>query len=139
MIEICIRICEHRCDDAPPRPGRVTLANTRQIDMSQFGLRFALPAPGAPDVTTRELSVTVNSGPNPVIVPVIGAALESEEAIFNDGDLLAVVLVDIDGHGNRSQPSAVFTYTVTDTVSPPTPGDLGVSNVRQIDEPTTPP
>jgi hypothetical protein len=121
-----------RCE-APPRPERVSLANTRQITMTQFGITFALPPVGAPDVATRELTTTVNGVSS--IVAMTGQPTISDEVVFNLNDDVTVTLVDIDGSGNHSPASAPFTFVVTDTVPPPTPGTLSQASVRQIDTP----
>jgi hypothetical protein len=109
------------------------LAEKRQTAMSQFGLKFSLPAPGASDVATRELTITVNGGDPPTVKSYPGSALITDELIFNADDALSLTLVDIDGHGNRSPASAAFVYTVVDDVPPPAPGSVGVSEKRQID------
>ncbi len=123
-----------RCDDsAPPRPHRVIVAAVREITVATFGIKFGLPAVGASDVAKRELTVTVNGGDPPAVTTMNGQPLLSDEMVFNVNDVLSVTLVDIDGAGNRSQPSAALAYTVTDTVPPPQPGVLSVGEVRQID------
>jgi hypothetical protein len=101
--------------------------------MATFGIKFALPTPGASDVAQRELTVTVNGGDPPLVRTYTAPATESDEWVFALNDNLSVSLVDIDTSGNRSQPSAAFTMTVTDTVAPPQPGALGVASIRQID------
>lgn len=101
--------------------------------MATFGIVFAFPATGAVDVAQRELSVTVNSSDPPLTRTYPAPADKSDEWVFNDADHLLAVLVDIDAHGNRSQPSAAFEYDVVDDVAPPAPGALGVSDKRQID------
>ena len=80
--------------------------------MSQFGFKIVLPPPGASDVATRELSITVNGGDPPTVKTYPGATLLTDEVVFNADDQLVMTLVDIDGHGNRSQPSAAFSYAV---------------------------
>jgi len=106
--------------------------------MSQFGFKIVLPPPGASDVATRELSITVNGGDPPTVKTYPGATLLTDEVVFNADDQLVMTLVDIDGHGNRSQPSAAFSYAVVDDVAPPQPGQLGVQDKRQIDTPPAP-
>ncbi len=117
----------------PPRPGRVSLYSKREVDMAKFGLKFSLPAPGASDVAERELTMTVNGGDPPTVKTYPGDALVTEELVFDADDNVSLTLVDIDGSGNRSQPSAGFTLTVTDDVPPPQPGELGVAEKRQVD------
>ena len=111
----------------------VTLGEKRQLDMAHFGITFAFPAAGASDVAQRELTVTVNGGDPPLTRTYPAPADKSDEWVFSDGDSLVATLIDIDGHGNRSQPSAAFSYSVVDDVAPPAPGALGVSDKRQID------
>ena len=101
--------------------------------MAQFGLKFTLPAPGASDVNTRELTITVNGGDPPQVVNYAGNVLVTDELVFNADDSLVLVLVDIDGHGNRSSASPAFSYDVVDDVAPPQPGELAVAEKRQID------
>ena len=100
--------------------------------MANFGYTFALPPVGSVDVISRELTVTVNGGDPPQVVTLPGAALLTDEMVFNADDKLVITLVDIDGHGNRSQASAAFSYDVVDDVPPPQPGELGVQDKRQL-------
>ncbi len=101
--------------------------------MANFGVTFGLPATTVSDVANRELTVTVNGGDPPSSRTYLGTAILSDEWVFADGDNVSVTLVDIDGHNNRSQPSAAFVFVVTDTVPPPQPNSVGVNSVRQID------
>src|SRR5262245_60951839 len=117
----------------PPRPRRVNLAQKEELTMSQFGIKFGLPAPGASDVAQRELTVTVNGGDPPLVRTYPGATLTTDEWIFNAGDEVSATLVDIDCHSDRSQPSAAFDFEVTDTVPSPVPGAVNVGEKRQID------
>lgn len=125
-----------RCDKAPPRPARVTLAEKEELDMDRFGLTFFLP-PAGNDVETRELSITVN-GQDPPTVKTYGKPFPAttEQLIFNQDDELSLTLVDIDDAGNRSPASAALSVTVNDDVAPDAPGNLGVaSKVELPDEP----
>jgi hypothetical protein len=139
IIEASITI---RCNVAPPRPGRVFLASKRETEMAKFGLKFGLPPAGASDVTqggSRELSITVGGQDVPQVVTLPGAAMETDELTFESDAVLSLTLVDIDKSGNRSQPSAIFNYTVVDDVAPPQPGQLSVAAKRQLpDEAPTP-
>src|SRR5262245_5526338 len=117
----------------PPRPRRVNLAQKEELTMSQFGIKFGLPAPGASDVAQRELTVTVNGGDPPLVRTYAGATLTTDQWIFSTGDVVSASLIDIDGSNNRSQPSAAYVFAVTDDVAPPAPGQLGVAEKVQID------
>lgn len=99
--------------------------------MSRFAFPFNLPAVQDPDVAKRELSVTIE-GQDPVVRSYDGQPTASDEWEFDDGAKITAVLVDIDGHGNRSQRSAPFNTIVTDTVPPHQPGELSVGPIRQI-------
>lgn len=121
------------CPPPPPRPRQVHLGAKRQIDMASFGIKFGFKAPGASDVVQRELSVTVNGGDPPLVRTYSGPVLESDEWVFQANDALVAVLVDIDGTGNKSPASSAFSYTVTDDIAPPAPGDITVVDKRQID------
>ena len=122
-----------RCvSDAPPKPGRLTTANTRQIAMSQFGYTFTLPPVGAPDVASRTLRVSVDNL-DPVIVSMPGQPTVSDEVVLDLGNQVSITLTDTDAAGNASVPSDPLQFVVTDTVPPPQPGGLNVASVRQID------
>ena len=116
----------------PPKPGRITLASKKELGMTRFGIKFQLPAPGASDVATRELSIAVNDQPA-TLTTVPGNTLVTDELTFNAGDLLTVMLTDIDGAGNRSPQSDPFHYTVVDDIAPPQPPAPVISAKRQID------
>jgi len=122
------------CGEAPPppRPRRVFLAEKVELDMAQFGFKFALPAPGASDVAQRELTVTINGGDPPLVRTYPGATLTTDQWIFATGDVISASLIDVDGSNNRSQPSAAYVFTVTDDVAPPAPGELGVAEKVQL-------
>lgn len=108
--------------------------------MHKFGLTFALPEPGAADVTTRELTITVSGQDTPIVQKLAGVAKESDQAIFDKDAELSVTLVDIDDSGNRSPASAAFVYKVIDDIAPPAPGQLGVASKVEIpDAPPAPP
>lgn len=123
--------CQH--GKRPGRPLMPTLAGKRALGMGKFGIKFGLSNPGAADVSTREMTITINSVDPPTVKTMAGSTLITEEFVFNDGDQLSVTLIDIDAHGNRSVPSAAFVYTVVDDIPPPQPGPISVAAKRQID------
>lgn len=118
--------------EASPRPGRLTLANVRSVGMTKYGYVFTLPMVGASDVAKRELSVAVDNNP-PTTTEIIGQLQTTPEMLFDLNANVSLVLTDVDGSGNRSQPSAPFTFTVTDTVPPPQPGAIGIASVTQVE------
>lgn len=126
-----------RCDKAPPRPARVTLAEKVELDMDRFGFTFALP-PSDPDTASRELSITVNGGDPPTVKTYQPTAAVTDQLIFNQDDQLVLTLVDIDDAGNRSQASAALSVTVNDDVPPATPGALGVASKVELPDESPP-
>lgn len=81
------------------------------------------------DVAERRLSVTVNgevrsTSPYPADTTSFG------ELSFSDNDSVVLTLVDVDDAGNVSTP-AVVEFVAADTVAPVTPGEFGVSFVRE--------
>jgi hypothetical protein len=110
------------------RPGRLKVHVVKEEDGMLYFV-FSLPVPGAADVATRELTVSI-AGADPVTVsPAIGDT-ESQEFSGNDNDTIHAELVDIDDADNRSTPS-VYEGVLTDTLAPPQPGELGVKVVRE--------
>lgn len=87
--------------------------------------QLQLPPPGAPDVVLRELTQVING---------IQTVLNVEQGytfLAEDGAMVSLSLVDIDDAGNRSEPSPTLTFTATDTIAPPTPGELGVTVIGE--------
>lgn len=115
----------------PPRPSQVTVRHKEQLGMAQFAFTFNFPPPGASDVANRELSVAVNGVTPPQKRLYTAPVMVSDEWVFDDGDNIAVTLVDIDGHGNRSEPSPELSMAVIDDVPPPAPGELAATK-RQL-------
>lgn len=116
----------------PPTPHRVSVAEKREISVTQFGYKFAFPPVAAADVAKRELTVSVNNG-DPVVREFTGQPILSDEFVFNLNDVGVATLRDVDGSGNKSDPSPSLSFTVTDTFAPPAPGQLGLVEGRQID------
>ena len=80
------------------------------------------------DVVTRRLTVTVN-GVAAEPVDFAPDATSLGEVSAADGDVVVLVLVDIDDAGNASSPSEI-TFTAADTIPPAAP-ELGVTLVRE--------
>lgn len=120
---------------APPKPGRFTFTVLEAVDMTRFKVRADVPAKTAADVATFELSYTVNGGATEVLT----STGEPIEFLASLNDVLSATFVEIDGAGNRSDPSDPIEFTVLDTVAPGRPGTFGLSVVGQEDEPDEPP
>ncbi len=104
----------------PPLPKPVKLTITSEGEGTMLNYSIVLPAPSAADVTTRTL--TVNGVPQEIT-----DLTQTEVAGYsgNDNDLVSVSLVDTDDAGNAS-PERAQTFTLTDTISPAQPGELGL-------------
>lgn len=81
------------------------------------------------DVSERRLSVTVN-GDLKQTVPFSADTTNFGELSFADNDNVVLSLVDVDDAGNVSTP-AVVEFVAVDNVAPATPGEFGVSFVRE--------
>jgi hypothetical protein len=105
------------------RPGKVTY---RVLDGEHFMLKFVLvlPAKSASDVVERELTVAVG-GVEAAVYKLDGDVLESEALFGVHNDSVSGQLVDIDGAGNKSEPS-VFDLVLVDNIAPPMPGSVGI-------------
>lgn len=113
----------------PPMPGPLRLTViSEDRDMLQF--KLVLPAPGAPDVVSRELSVKVGEG-DAVVQPLAPDALEVVGFEGADNAVVAVSLVDIDDAGNRSE-AREQQFTLTDTIAPPQPGEIGLQVTAEV-------
>lgn len=111
---------------SPPLPKELRFVVTGQFfqgDQKMLRFKVALPPRGASDVTTREFSLTIGSDA-PITRTLPGDALETEEFEGADNSSLLASLVDVDDAGNRS-PERAATGTLTDTIAPPQPGELG--------------
>lgn len=115
--------------DPPPRPGPIVATLTREAGPMLI-YTVTLPPPGAPDVVQREFSSQV--GVNPATVTVLGLNDPAPEVSANDGDSVTLILIDIDDANppNRSEASTL-TFTATDTIAPPKPGEIGVTLSRE--------
>jgi hypothetical protein len=88
-------------DRRPPRPGRLSkpvLAGEVVILALKYTLD--LPAPGASDVATRELNITVDDQNR---VESLAGDARTYELLVERDKAVALFLVDIDASGNRSQ------------------------------------
>lgn len=110
---------------APPRPRPPFASILREEnDMLIYGL--ALPPKTDTDVVSYELTEVVNGGD-----PRVAVVDETTELSYNDGDEVSLSVVEIDADGRRSDPSDPFTFTATDTLPPPKPGQVGVNLLRE--------
>jgi hypothetical protein len=124
----------------PPTPvaPSVKFIEETFMPVHEFKYTFGLPAASAPDVAKFVVMVEVDGAVEQFEL----AATETTFArSFAPGANVNITLVDVDSAGNASQPSTPLTFTVTDTVPPPTPGPLSIQNVEEVftpDEPPTP-
>ncbi len=116
----------------PAKPGKVGIFHKEQLSMSRFAIEFSLPAPGASDVASRELTIAMEGVDTPTVKTYPPDATKTEKIEFDENSNLTLTLVDIDADNNRSQPSDPFVYKVIDDVAPPAPGAVGVSSKTQI-------
>jgi hypothetical protein len=91
---------------------------------------ITLPAPGAPDVVSRELHVSLDGGTESV-QPLPGNALSATVTV-NEGQAVDVYLVDVDDAGNSSPNSPTLTFTASDTIPPPAPTALAIGGVTEV-------
>lgn len=68
---------------------------------SNYGLKFGLPKSGKAEVTTRELTITVNGGDTPQVHELAGTVMKTDELVFGKDDTLVLNLVDVDAAGKR--------------------------------------
>lgn len=118
--------------EGPAMPGILRLAvYSEESDMLKFKLT-PIPAPGAPDVVRRELTVTVADGA-PTLIELAPDQTEATSDTFvgNDNDRVLTSLVDIDDAGNRS-PAREQEFTLTDTIAPPEPGAIGLEVTEEV-------
>ena len=110
-------------------PGLVTIAiQSEDGEMLQFVLN--LPPAGAADVIARELTVAIGTNAS-VTFNLLGTADVSEGMSGADNDPVTGTLVDIDDAGNRSEPRT-FSFVLTDTIPPPTPGEVGLTVTGEV-------
>lgn len=86
--------------------------------------KLVLPAPGASDVASRQLTVTIGTA-DPQTVTLDPTAIESGEYEGEDNAAVSGSLVDTDDAGNQSE-AREFSFVLTDTLAPPQPGEVGL-------------
>lgn len=118
------------------KPGKVFF-HISQGEKNMLKFCVCLPPKSANDVQTRELCVSINDG-EPVKKVVDGDTLHVDSFVGVQGDSVTGYLVDIDGAGNRSEPS-LFSFELVDTIAPPMPGDVGLMVLEQVDDPPAEP
>lgn len=93
--------------------------------------KIALPAPGAGDVVSRELEVTISGEPSSTVD--LPASAREHVLILERGANVTVTLTDVDGNDNRSIPSVPLSFVAVDLTAPPQPGPLTATNEGQDD------
>jgi hypothetical protein len=95
--------------------------------MSKF--KLVLPPPGAADVVSRDLTVSISGG-EPRVFELTGDVLESQVLEANEGDAITGQLVDVDDAGNNSE-ARLFDLILVDTIAPPLPGEVGIAMTEE--------
>lgn len=114
------------------KPGHMYVIKVEEVPM---GLKhtLAMPPLNTVDVTTkRELTLIVDGG-SPIVGDVDPIDSTSKAIIVTQGAAVRLELRDTDDAGNVSEPE-VLEFTAVDTVAPPAPGDLAVTNVEEVTE-----
>ena len=111
------------------QPGLVFLKVVSE-EGTMLKFKVALPPPGAPDVVSRNLSLTIGDEET-MMVTLPGSALESEEYIRAEGTVITGSLSDVDDAGNVS-PARDFSLTLVDTIAPPMPGEVGLTVTEEL-------
>jgi hypothetical protein len=111
------------CYLGPSMPGPVKLVLTKE-EQGMLQFKITLPGPSAVDVVTQELSVKIGDG-DAVVQQVLADQTEVDGFEGADNAAAAVSLIQIDDAGNRSVPREQ-TFTLTDTLAPPVPGEIGL-------------
>lgn len=106
------------------RPGRLEIITKGRVDMAIL-FDVSLPPPGATDVVSRELTLTID-GTTQAVPPLVGTTTVVVGFSGPQGATVEAVLVDVDDAGNRSEPSPKLVATLQDTIPPPAPGELGL-------------
>lgn len=112
---------------SPCRPGSLYVVLEELPMADRFRVHVLLPPPDlaqADPPVSRVLSRSLNGGA--AVEEIV--TLTDTESVFeaDEGDDVALALVDVDNAGNRSVPS-VRTFTVVDNVPPAQPGELQVT------------
>jgi hypothetical protein len=110
-----------------PQRFRVSLLRQESNNMLVYGVSAAAPVDS--DVVERRLTVDVEDS-DPVTTTFGGDATDLGEVKVERDAEVTLSLVDVDGSGNVSEP-ATFTFLATDTIPPATPGEFGVTLLRQ--------
>lgn len=109
------------------RPDMLFAELIGEVTILKYKITF--PPVVASDTKDREVTTAVTKEDGTVVEPTVKsypAGDASFEATFDRNDQVSLTLVDIDGSGNRSVPSEAFTFTATDTIAPPQPGQFAV-------------
>jgi hypothetical protein len=110
------------------RPQRFRVFPLRQEqNMLVYGVSAAAPVDS--DVVERRLTVDVVDG-EPVTTTFSGDTTDLGEIKVERDAEVTLSLVDVDGSGNASEP-ATFEFVALDTIPPATPGEFGVTLLRQ--------
>lgn len=127
----------------PKRPGALTFRTTAERQSQTGGatvdlLSFVLTVPAAEgDVVSRKLALTMPDGT--VVTSEVPGKDQAESETFEvpQDSLVKVSCVNVDDAGNESEPR-VQEFTITDTIPPAQPGEIGVRVTGERTEDTPP-
>jgi hypothetical protein len=113
----------------PPMPKPFTFKITKEIENMLYAV-IGLPGGSASDVVNQELTIQVGDATPDTRVYSVDASQSEEFPCGVAGTVVQASLVDVDASGNRSEARAE-TFTVTDTIAPPQPGEFTMNVTRQ--------
>lgn len=94
---------------------------------------FQCPPVTVGDLDHWKIHYTVNGGSDThVEVPAADLTFQLD---FTAGDAVSITASGVDKAGNEGEESDPLAFTAKDTFPPPKPGELGITNVEQIDTP----
>ncbi|NDD84181.1 hypothetical protein EBZ38_07895 [bacterium] len=108
---------------------KATIVHSKKGDIKMLVYNVTAGQVVDSDVAERRLSVSVNgevvkTTTHPSNTTSFG------ELSFADNDRVVLTLVDVDDAGNSSSP-ATYEFVALDTIPPATPGEFGVTLVRE--------
>lgn len=112
------------------QPGQVYLKIVSEEGTGMLKFKIILPVAGAHDVVSRNLSIKIGDE-EPQVVELAGDDTESAEYTGAQGTTVSGQLTDVDDAGNVS-PARDYSFTLTDTLAPPVPGEIGLLVIEEL-------